>query len=327
MHPMNPLQLTPPQPVRKLSGKRPARPSLSPEGQHVLARYETYLRTEEDLRPPTVRNYLSDLRQFAAWCESAWAQGQETDHPFAPAAVATPMLTSYRSYLQTVCELQPATVNRSLVSLKRYFAWAVRRGLVARDPAAVVKLVPQVARPPRQVSDLEENALVAAVTAGGRLRDRTIVLVLLHTGLRASELCALRPEHVQLGKRSGTLQLHGKRNKYREVPLNATARAALADYLPTLPPASACLFPSGKTGKALTERAVGHLIAAYATRAGLVDVSPHDLRHRFGYRMAAAVPLHRLAQIMGHDSLDTTLLYVRGTRRDLQQDVETIAWR
>ncbi len=40
------------------------------------------------------------------------------------------------------------------------------------------------------------------------------------------------------------------------------------------------------------------------------DVSPHDLRHRFGYRMAAMVPLHRLAQIMGHDSLDTTKIYV-----------------
>jgi integrase/recombinase XerD len=55
-------------------------------------------------------------------------------------------------------------------------------------------------------------------------------------------------------------------------------------------------------------------------------VSPHDLRHRFGYRMAASVPLHRLAQLMGHDSLDTTLLYVRGPRQDLQQEVEKIAW-
>ena len=64
----------------------------------------------------------------------------------------------------------------------------------------------------------------------------------------------------------------------------------------------------------------------YAALARLTDVSPHDLRHRFGYRMAASVPLHRLAQIMGHDSLDTTLLYVRGTKADLQREVEKIAW-
>jgi integrase len=47
---------------------------------------------------------------------------------------------------------------------------------------------------------------------------------------------------------------------------------------------------------------------------------------RFGYRMAAAVPLDRLAQIMGHDSLDTTMIYVQGTKQDLQQEVEKIAW-
>jgi integrase/recombinase XerC len=58
----------------------------------------------------------------------------------------------------------------------------------------------------------------------------------------------------------------------------------------------------------------------------VIDLSPHDLRHRFGYRMAELVPLHRLAQIMGHDSLDTTMLYIRGTKQDLQQDVEKIAW-
>jgi integrase/recombinase XerD len=86
------------------------------------------------------------------------------------------------------------------------------------------------------------------------------------------------------------------------------------------------MFPSAKTGQALTERALGHLIKKYATQARLSDVSPHDLRHRFGYRMAETVPLHRLAQMMGHDSLDATLLYIRGTRKDLQNDVEKIAW-
>jgi hypothetical protein len=50
------------------------------------------------------------------------------------------------------------------------------------------------------------------------------------------------------------------------------------------------------------------------------------LRHRFDYRMAAGVPLHRLAKIMGHDSLDTTLRYMQGTAEDLQNDIETIAW-
>jgi integrase/recombinase XerC len=222
--------------------------------------------------------------------------------------------------------LRPATVNRALVSIKRYFSWAVEAGLVSRDPARVVKLVNQEPSPPRQLSDREENALVAAASSGDSLRDCTLIVLALHTGLRAAELCSLTPPQVHLGRRSGSLEVRGKRNKYREVPLNATARSALGEYIPTLPAGAQYLFPSRRTGRALTERALGHLIKRYATRAGLADVSPHDLRHRFGYRMAEAVPLHRLAQIMGHDSLNTTMTYVRGTKADLQKEVEKIAW-
>jgi integrase/recombinase XerC len=142
----------------------------------------------------------------------------------------------------------------------------------------------------------------------------------------ARAVCLLQHQHVILGKRSGRLQLYGKRNKYRAVPLNATARQVLTDYLVELPAESVYLFPLEKTHQALTERALGHVVKKYAQRANLRDVSPHDLRHRFGYRMAESVPLHRLALIMGHDSLDTTLLYTRGSRRDLQWEVEKIAW-
>jgi integrase/recombinase XerD len=62
------------------------------------------------------------------------------------------------------------------------------------------------------------------------------------------------------------------------------------------------------------------------TTSNVRDISPHDLQHRFGHRMAEVVPLHRLAQIMGHDSLDTTMLYFCGTKQDLQRDAEKIAW-
>ena len=78
--------------------------------------------------------------------------------------------------------------------------------------------------------------------------------------------------------------------------------------------------------KPITDRALGYVVGKYAALARVEDVSPHDLRHRFGYEMAKKVPLHRLAQIMGHDSLDTTMVYVRGTQGDLQRAVEEIAW-
>lgn len=80
--------------------------------------------------------------------------------------------------------LKPASVNRALISLKRYFGWCVSQGLLALNPARVVKLVEQATPPPRNLADQEEQALIAAVTATGNLRDRAIIVVLLHTGLR-----------------------------------------------------------------------------------------------------------------------------------------------
>lgn len=309
--------------------KRQANPQLSHVGGLALAQYERTLREQEDLTVTSVRNYLSDIRHFIAWYEQREAEcavGAQESLAFHPQAITTPTLTRYRTYLQTVQRQKPASVNRALISLKRYFGWAMHTYLITYDPSTAVKLVGQEDAAPRQLDDQEEQALVTAVTKAGTLRDRVLIVLLLHTGLRAREICQLRRDQVKLGKRSGFFEVIGKRNKYREVPLNVTARKALEEYLPTLPSDTVFLFPSGKTKEALSERALGYIIKKYALAAKLADVSPHDLRHRFGYRMAESVPLHRLAQIMGHDSLATTKLYVQGTRQDLQQAIETIAW-
>lgn len=305
--------------------KRQAQPGLTADGEFALNQYQQVLQHLEDLSPVTVRNYLSDLRQFISWCEAGWNEGPE-EQCFTPQAIAPALLIRYRDYLQTSLGLKPSSVNRTLMSLKRYFAWTRKTHLIQADPASPIKFVPKEATPPRHLSNEEEEALVAAVNAVGSLRDQTIITLLLHTGLRAQELCTLTRQQLHLGKRQGTLRIIGKRRKVREVPLNATARQVLHQYMATLLPEEQYLFPSEKTHHALTGRALGHLVMKYAIQAQVPDLSPHDLRHRFGYRMAEVVPLHRLAQIMGHDSLDTTMLYIRGTKQDLQQDVEKIAW-
>lgn len=127
--------------------------------------------------------------------------------------------------------------------------------------------------------------------------------------------------------RSGVVRVSGKRNKYRDVPLHRTAREALRVYLTTLPKDTRCLFPSRKgvasekggahPAAPTTPRALGYLVARYAHLAKVADVSPHDLRHRFGYRIAEAVPVHRLGQLMGHDSSETTRISVASTRADV----------
>ena len=141
--------------------KRAKRPMLSSTGERVLAQYERRLRVEEDLSSVTIRNYLSDLRHFAAWCESIWNQGREEDLSFTPERVTTPTITDYRTYLQLTLRLKPNSINRSLISLKRYFAWLLSTGRAAYDPAKVVKLVGEEVSTPRHLDDQEEQALVA----------------------------------------------------------------------------------------------------------------------------------------------------------------------
>src|SRR2546421_9291478 len=143
--------------------KRAGQPAISQAGIEALNQYKMYLQQSEDMSPVTIRNYLSDLRQFIAWCEASWQEAQEDNHPFAPHSVVTPTLTRYRSHLQTLLRLKPASVNRALVSLKRYFAWATDGGLIRHDPSRAVKLIPAVEQPPRQLSDREEERLVASV--------------------------------------------------------------------------------------------------------------------------------------------------------------------
>jgi integrase/recombinase XerD len=309
--------------------KRGANPVLSSFGEEAIAQYRQTLWEHEDLTDASRRNYLSDLRHFAAWYEATFLRNTDemasSQTEFGPQVITTPTLTRYRAYLQKDLRQKPNSVNRALISLKRCCSWVMQKQLISYNPSIPVKLVGEEEHAPRYLEDNEEQALVAAVTNEGTLRDRVLIVLLLHTGLRAREICQLRRDQIKLGKRSGTLEVIGKRNKHREVPLNATARKALEEYLATLPFDSISLFPSGETKAALSERALGYIIKKYAERAKLVDVSPHDLRHRW-YRMAETVPLHRLAQIMGHDSLDTTRLYIQGTKQDLQQAVETIAW-
>jgi len=299
--------------------------NVSTQGELIITKFIEALTIREDLKPKTLKEYTGDLKQFIGWFEAP--EHHEEDIIFCLEDVSTPTLTQYRDFMQRIKQLKPATINRRLITLKRFFGWAITEEFIRRDPSKPVKLVPEEKVSPRQMTNKEEATLVAATEHNGMLRDQTILIVMLHTGLRTMEVCDLSPRDISIGKRSGYLIVRsGKRNKQREVPLNSTCRAILEKYIAELSIDSAYLFPSGKTGNRLSERALRHVIQKYMKLARLEGLSAHDLRHRFGYVMAENTPLHRLAQIMGHDSLDTTMIYVKATRADLQSEVEKISW-
>jgi LuxR family maltose regulon positive regulatory protein len=289
--------------------KRVAIAHVSSAGARALVTYEAWMRERGELATASIRNYMSDLAQFIAWYEQGVSSPiGEAGVLFSPDKITTAVLLRYRDVLHER-EHKPASINRALLSLKRYFHWAWSQYLVNADPAMPVKLVHEPSMPPRQLSDQEELDLVQAVSKHGTLRDQTMILLLLHTGLRAGELCRLRRDQITLGKPSDQLCVVDRRLMTRSVPLDATTRRALEEYLPSLPAPSPWVFLSEKTHNALSERALGYIIKKYADLAHIVDVSPQDLRHRFGYRMAAMMPLPELARIMGHASVETTRIY------------------
>lgn len=299
---------------------------ISIQATSLISDFISSLSQEGDLHIKTLKEYTGDLKDFAYWFENIWGKHSE-DTIFHSIEVTARTIARYREHMQITRLLKPATINRRINSIKRYFDWAKQKGLVQTNYSKSIKFVPTEKTSPKRMSDKEESALMNAVEKYGTLRDKTIIIFMLHTGLRSMEVCDIQIEDIVIRKRGGHVIVRsGKRNKQREVPLNSTVRLALEEYIASNNISQSYLFPSSKTGKRLQERSIRHILQKYMRLAKLDGFSAHDLRHRFGYVMAERTPLHRLAQIMGHDNLNTTLIYVKATQEDLQGEVEKIAW-
>ncbi|WP_241755021.1 tyrosine-type recombinase/integrase [Koleobacter methoxysyntrophicus] len=285
----------------------------------IIPEFEQYLK-EKDSRPKTIEAYLADLKKFIKWY-------QETAGELPEAASVGPLdIAEFKRHLQNK-GYKPATVNRILQSLKIFFSWAEEVGVAKDNPAGSIKMIPVVKSAPRSLESKERQALIRAVYRAGKERDIAIVTLLMHTGLRVSELCALTLDDIKLRERSGYLTVRsGKGNKYREVPLNLTARKALKNWLAVRGDDPGPLFP-GKTGRAMSIRNIEYMIEKYAYNARLEDITPHVLRHTFCKALVdAGESLDRVAELAGHSDLNVTARYTRPTRRDLQKSVDKLAW-
>lgn len=279
--------------------------------------WKSHLKQDCDYSPSTRRNYAGDVAGFLTWY--AAHHGAECD----PAGVHVLDIVRYRD--QKKATAKPATINRLLISIRAFFDWHLAQGTINANPALGVKGMQRGALAPRCISDKEEAALMRAAQKTGTPRDRTILKIFLHTGLRVSELCGLTIENTVLTKNNAHLRIWGKHRRYREVPLNSTARTTLEAWIFHAQIQAGPLFPSQKGGH-LSPRAIGFIVGHYAEQANLKGVRPHDLRHRFAYRLAESTPIHRIAQILGHNNLQTTMRYVQATQDDLAKDTEGIAW-
>jgi len=289
-----------------------------------MSRFVESLR-REDRSEATIRGYRYDLRRFVAWQETV--QGK---------TIVVERLTEFDLIADRQAIIaagaRATTVNRRLDALRHLCRWAQRTGALTADIACDLRRIrlPHNCQP-LGLHDPEVHALLRAAgasTHGLAKRNYALVQLMLQTGLRVGEAAALRIENVTLRDRSGSVHVrHGKGLKDREVPLNATARRAVKQYLDERPGAvaSAPLFLSGRNS-ALPVRSIQATIAGLARRAKLsrIKVSAHALRHTFALAFLRDNPgkLVELATLLGHESLDTTALYTRSSRDDLAADLE-----
>ena len=271
----------------------------------------------------TLKGYRSDLVGFTAWFI------ETNGERLSPDRITPTDLREYRSWLTTVRDLRPATVNRSLAAIKSFLIWAGESGLCdGRTASKMPEAVREVRCGPRWLDRREQNALRRAVEQGKNRRDEALVKFLINTGLRVQELCDLTWRDVTMSERRGSLTVrHGKGDKRREVPLNCEAREALRMLDDNDDRGDTHVF-AGQRGP-LTPRGVQSLLSKLITRQmerdGLEHLSPHMMRHTFCKNLVnAGVSLEKIATLAGHESLETTRRYIEPSHRDLEKAVELI---
>jgi site-specific recombinase XerD len=302
--------------------------------------WKAYLE-DNDYAVNTVKKYPQVVTHFLDWYE------QHQHIPLTLHTLTPITLVSYRNALQK--NKATSTVNVHVNALRTWCAWLLDQGYLPTNPAARFKLVDHQAvsrrdgLTPQQVDTL----LQAAQRSREKERNYAIVQLLLQTGLRLSECAQLTFNDLTIGERSGLVEVRaGKGNKARSIPLNATARKALAEYLgpriqvaPTLkavaatwPPRVAATVPlwlSQKKGQ-LTASAIAQMIVELVEACGSrfpQETSAHTLRHTFAHNYLERHPgdIGGLATLLGHSSLDTTMLYSQPSVNQLAARIEEIS--
>jgi integrase/recombinase XerD len=276
--------------------------------------YLDHLRVERSLAGNTLEAYARDLNALAAHVGETCAPAA-----IGPEAIANLMVKNVERGFGA------RSSARQLSALRGFFRFMVRERAVAEDPTTLVDRPKLTRKLPRVLSFDEVERLLAApdTTTDRGVLHAAMLHVMYASGLRVSELCALRLS--DLDTQRGLVRARGKGGKQRLVPVGEVALSHATHYLREVrpkqaPPGDLTLFYSARGSGRFTREGFWRMVRRYATGAGIVPLpSPHKLRHSFAtHLLRGGADLRAVQAMLGHADLGTTEIYTHVARDHLR---------
>lgn len=268
--------------------------------KELANRFLRHLETERDASAHTLRSYRKDLDIFF---EYIYSTAKPADPPDIRGFIAE----------QISKGLKKNTVARRLATIRSFFKFLQREGLVKTNPARLINApkIPKLL--PKFLTVDDAFALIEKPKGIGFLpaRDKAVLELLYSSGLRVSELAGLNQEDIDI--KEETVKVRGKGKKERIVPIGSKAIDALKTYFVerALLKKNDIAFFLNRNGSRLTDRGLRRIVVKYA-RAALFDgrIGPHTLRHTFAtHLLQGGADLRVIQELLGHSSLSTTQKY------------------
>lgn len=284
----------------------------------LVSQFVDYMRYERNMSPRTIRSYSEDLDDFESFFRNLDGQlsWETIDRDI------------IREWVESMMDRgnSATSVNRRLSSLRSFYRFALKRGMVEVNPASLVK-GPKKAKPlPQFVKEGEMNRLIDDDRLWGESYEdalaRTIIIMFYETGIRLSELVGLDDTDVDLANR--TVKVTGKRNKQRIVPFGDELASELSQYVEKRD-SQVVRTTSGvfldKKGKRVSHEKVGKMVKESLSKVTTMKKrSPHVLRHSYATAMLNnGAGLESVKKLLGHQSLSTTEIYTHTTFEQLKR--------
>jgi integrase/recombinase XerC len=285
--------------------------------EEYLQQFLQHLRYERNVSQHTLRNYSSDLEQFR---DHLFRIDKRTDVPVSEIDHLT-----IREWMADLHgdNKKKTSIARKLASLRTFFQFLVREGVLENNPAKLVA-TPRVERKlPNHLSMEDAVRFIETPDLNTDLgkRDRAILEFLYATGMRVGELVGLNLKDIDF--REKLVRVTGKRKKQRILPFGEPSLQALmyylnetrATFLNNCPPAERdeqAVFLNYQ-GTRITTRSVGRMVDKYIKLcADIHDISPHSLRHSFAtHLLDSGADLRDIQELLGHARLSTTQIYTQ----------------